>query len=451
MFGNSVLATRLLSAIFSILTFPILYLSGKEIKDENFGLIIVFLYSISPFSIFYANEVRAYSLIHLLFSISIYLAIKCLKSPNNLRNYFYHGVIGALLIYTHYMGFLYYGIILIGMSIFNRKENAFIKRILLSLIISITSYIPWIPYAIQDSLGGAHGYAGGRLNFVNLSYWAFTYFLAPVPSYINNPYVMNLIIFTFLINIPLMILSVISLIGFINICMHRANFKLKVILRFVIIISALLYGSSILIGLIIENSFTSKNLIGGLSLIYILEAFGLYYLFIEKNSFQLKYKKTILKFFNLVRSKKIIYSIISALLIINMVIYPIFRAYYLQKPDWNGCFERLKKDFKKHDIIILGYPGKKYSDVMEYYSDLNDFDLEDNFYILNYEDEDEIEEFIEDIYEDNITRIWIIKFWKNIRDPNGKTDDLLVEEYDLEEIEEYKYRLDIKLTLYEVP
>ena len=34
-FGHSVFSCRLLSAIFSILTLPILYLTGKEIKDEN--------------------------------------------------------------------------------------------------------------------------------------------------------------------------------------------------------------------------------------------------------------------------------------------------------------------------------------------------------------------------------------------------------------------------------
>ena len=71
----------------------------------------------------------------------------------------------------------------------------------------------------------------------------------------------------------------------------------------------------------------------------------------------------------------------------------------------------LKKEFKKHEIIIVCYPGGPYSDVMEYYSDLNDFDLEDNFYELIYND-DEIEEFFEDIFEENITKIWIITFWE---------------------------------------
>jgi hypothetical protein len=136
-------------------------------------------------------------------------------------------------------------------------------------------------------------------------------------------------------------------------------------------------------------------------------------------------------------------------LITHIIIYPFLRAYYLQKPDWDGCFKRIKKDFKKHDIIIIAYDGGGYSEVMEYYSNENNFDLDDNFYELNY-DEDDIEEFFKEISKDNITRIWVINFWDKIRDPDDKTEELLIEEYDLDKIEKYKFRLDITLILYEV-
>lgn len=452
MFGNSVFSTRLLSAIFSILTLPILYLIGKEIKDEKLALIIIFLYSISPFSIYYANEVRAYSLIHLLFTLSLYFGIKCLKSPNNFKNYLFLSLTGSLLIYTHYMGFIYYGIVLLGIIIFNKKEKSVFKKVFFSLIITIISYIPWMPYAVSDLLGGAHGYAGGALNLISLSYWAFNFFLGPVPSKINDPYVLKLIILTFLINIPLMILSVISLIGVIIIFQNRDDFDFKAIFFFIILLTVLLFGISIITGFIIVNSFTSKNIIGGLTLIHIVEAFGLYQLFYNKNisKSEIKIFKIISILLSKILAKKLIYSIIIILLVFNIIIYPIFRAFYLQKPDWDGCIKKLKQKFEKNDIIILCYPGGPYSDVMKYYSDLNDFDLKGNFDDLNY-DKGEIEEFFEDILKENITRIWIITFWENYRDPKDKTDDMVVDKYNLEEIKEYNFRLDIRLTLYELP
>ncbi len=448
LFGKSVFSTRLLSVLFSILTFPVLYLIGKEIKDEKLGLIVIFLYSLSPFSIFYANEVRAYSLIHLLFTICLYFAILCIKDPIKLRNYLYLSITGATLIYTHYIGFIYFGILLIGLLIFNRKEKVIYRKVILTILITVASYIPWLPYAVQDFLGGAHGYAGGELNLIYLFYWAFNLFLGPVPSNINDPYVYKIIVLTLLLNIPLMILSIISVIGLIFTYKDIDSFNSKELLFFIIVIPVLLFGITIIIGFIVINSFTAKNLIGVLTPIHILEAIGLYHLFSNKNLIVSNNK--ILTIIRAHLSKRLLYSIIAVFLITNISIYPLFRAYYLQKPDWDGCIKQLKKKFKNHDIIILCYPGGPYSDVMEYYSDLNNFDLDDNFEEVIY-DEDEIEEFFEDITKDNITRIWIITFWESYRDPKDKTDDMIVDEYDLEEIKEYNYRLDITLALYELP
>lgn len=449
MFGNSVLSARLLSAIFSILTMPILYLIGKEIADDKFGLIVIFIYSISPFSIFFANEVRAYSLIHFLFTGMLFFALRSIKKPDNFKNYMLLGIIGALLIYTHYMGFIYFGTLILGIIILKRKEKVVFKNLIFSLLITLLSYIPWIPYAFQDLLGGAHGYAGGQLNLISLSYWGFNMFLGPVPSNVNDPYVLNLIFITFLINIPLLILSAISLLGFIFTYKNKKGSVFKELCYFIIILIVFLFGISIIAGFIFINSFTSKNLIGGLSLVYLLEAFGLYQLLFNEKSKILDKNKGILKIFEVFLSKRFINLIIIILLITNLSIYPIFRAYYLQKPDWDGCFKKLKEEYKKHDIIIMGYPGGPYSDVMEYYSDLNDFDLEDNFYELYY-NEDDIEKFFEEMVEKNITRIWIITFWDNYRDPNDKTEEEFVDEYNFDNIDEFKFRLDIKLTLYEI-
>ncbi|MFX0071253.1 MAG: hypothetical protein ACFFAO_09200, partial [Candidatus Hermodarchaeota archaeon] len=350
----------------------------------------------------------------------------------------------------HYMGFIYYGAIIIGIIIFNREHKFFKKAIFISVLIPLVSYIPWIPYAFEDSLTGAHGYAGGQLSLINLAYWSFTFFLAPVPSYINDPYVLNMIILTFLINIPLMILSLISLIGFLVVYKNIKSFEHKNILNFILLLTLFLFGGSIAAGFLFENSFTAKNLIGGLSLVYVLEGFGLYYLFIEKEFIHLNLKNGILKKLQLIQSRKLINSLLISLLLVNLMIYPLFRNYYLQKPDWDGCFSTLKKEFEKNDIIIMAYPGRGYSDVMEYYSKKNDFDLEDNFYTILYE-EDEIEDFFEEVHEENITRIWIITFWEKIRDPNDKTESTLIDEYDLDKIDKYKFRLDITLTLYELP
>jgi len=449
LFGYSVFSCRLLSAIFSILTLPFLFFIGKDIKDEKFGLIIIFLYSISPLSIYYANEVRSYSLIHLLFTISLLFAIRCITIPNNPKNYVFLAIFGALLIYTHYFGIiyligLYFGIIVINLN--NKKIN---KNILFSIIIVILSYIPWIPYAINDAFGGPAGYTGGQLSVINLSYYAFVYFVAPVPSNINNPYILNLVILTFIINIPLIIISILSIIGFLYSLKNRDYIDLKNVYYFIISLFVLIFGISIILGFLIPNSFTAKNLIGGLSIIHIIEAFGLYYLFFDKNSSFKKINIKSLKIFNPQILRKISYSVIIILLVNSIIIYPIFRSIYLQKPDWEGCAKRLKKDFRKHDIVVNPY-NRQIPDALRYYSDLHDFDLDDNSYILDY-GADGIEEFSDEISDEDITRIWIVFYWLDLDDSEEKTEDKLIDEYNLTKVDEYEFRLDIILVLYEIP
>ena len=447
-FGYSVASCRSLSALFSILTIPFLYLIGKEIKDEKLGLIIIFLYSIYPFSIYYANEVRSYSLVHLLFTVALLYAIRCIKDPNNRSNYLFLGISGALLIYVHYIGIIYLISIYSGILFFNSIKKIY-KNLLISILVVILSYIPWLPYAINDALGGPAGYTGGRLNLINLMYYAFNYFLAPVPSNINDPYVLNLVILTLLINIPLIIITITSIIGFLYSYKREDYIDLKNLVYFIISTLFLLFGISILIGFSIPNTFTAKNLIGGLSAILIIEAFGLYYLFFDKSSSFKNPSQRLLKVFNPKLLNKIIYPVIIILLINSLIINPIFRAVYVQKPDWEGCVKRLKKDFKKHDIVINAY-SRQIPDVMRYYSDLHDFDLSDNDYILNYDDDD-IEEFFDEISEDDINRIWIVLYWLDLDDSEGKTEDKLIDEYNLTKVDEYEFRYDIILVLYEIP
>ena len=87
---------------------------------------------------------------------------------------------------------------------------------------------------------------------------------------------------------------------------------------------------------------------------------------------------------------------------------------------------------------------------MEYYSDLNNFDLEENSYKLDY-NEDDIEEFFEEINDDDITRVWILLYWLNLDDTEEKTKDKFVDEYNLTKVDEFEFRHDITLKLYEIP
>ena len=91
-----------------------------------------------------------------------------------------------------------------------------------------------------------------------------------------------------------------------------------------------------------------------------------------------------------------------------------------------------------------------FPDVMEYYCDLYDFDIDDNSYEIDYKDDDDIEEFYEYVREKGIVRIWIVTYWRDVYDPDDVMEDELIDKYNLTKIEYYYYRLDIVLMLYRV-
>lgn len=70
---------RLLPLIFGILSIILIYSAGKRLFDSKTGLISAFLLAISPFHIYYSQELRSYSLFILLSLLSICFFIRILE------------------------------------------------------------------------------------------------------------------------------------------------------------------------------------------------------------------------------------------------------------------------------------------------------------------------------------------------------------------------------------
>ena len=115
-----------------------------------------------------------------------------------------------------------------------------------------------------------------------------------------------------------------------------------------------------------------------------------------------------------------------------------------------STIEKLKEKYKSYDIVINHYGVNQLPRVMEYYCDRHDFDFDEYTYDLKYK-EDEIKEFFRYVSDEGIKRIWIVSYWPHVLDPDDKTEDKLVDEYNLIKVKDYEFRRDITLTLYEVP
>jgi mannosyltransferase len=100
-FGVSEWAMRLLPAIFSILTIPVMYLVGKEFEDKYVGLITAAIFTFSPFLIYYAQDARPYSVAMFFVTVMFLFYLKATKS-GDARDWVVFGVFAALGFWTHY-------------------------------------------------------------------------------------------------------------------------------------------------------------------------------------------------------------------------------------------------------------------------------------------------------------------------------------------------------------
>src|SRR3989304_6888944 len=60
-FGKNLIILRTLSVLFGILSIPLFYFLGKKFYGEKVGILSALFLSLSPFHIYYSQEIRMYS------------------------------------------------------------------------------------------------------------------------------------------------------------------------------------------------------------------------------------------------------------------------------------------------------------------------------------------------------------------------------------------------------
>ena len=100
-FGTSEASVRMLAVIPGILFLPALYLLAREFMSRQWGLIAMGFAAIAPIFVWYSREIRMYSLLILITTLSFYLYLRILRQPK-LVWYLLYGVVNIIGIYTHY-------------------------------------------------------------------------------------------------------------------------------------------------------------------------------------------------------------------------------------------------------------------------------------------------------------------------------------------------------------
>lgn len=131
---------RLSSVIFSTFSIFMLYKLGKRIFNERIGLLSAFFLSLSPFHIWYAQELRVYSLLFFSVVSYIYFFILALEKSKNK----YWGYFTVLSIISIYFSPLTFFLIPAEFAFINfTKYRYSIKKWLYSRLILLFSFLPF--------------------------------------------------------------------------------------------------------------------------------------------------------------------------------------------------------------------------------------------------------------------------------------------------------------------
>lgn len=162
--GKSEFILRFLPLAFGLLSITSIYLVGKLLFNERVGLIAAFLLSISPFHVYYSQELSGYSLIALLTLLTIFFFIRILKH-NTFFSWIGFIVSNILCLYTHNIFLL----ILLTENFYffyNRIKKLYLKWMISQLII-VLFYLPWFTLVLHQ--------------LISMSYLS-SFFWVPKPS-----------------------------------------------------------------------------------------------------------------------------------------------------------------------------------------------------------------------------------------------------------------------------
>ncbi|HET8815233.1 MAG TPA: glycosyltransferase family 39 protein [Solirubrobacterales bacterium] len=99
--GTSEWGLRSLSAVAGVVTIPVVYLIGRELRARRTGLLAAALVAVNPMLVWYSQEARAYALLALFCALSLLFTVRALHDGRR-RDFTFWGIASALALATHY-------------------------------------------------------------------------------------------------------------------------------------------------------------------------------------------------------------------------------------------------------------------------------------------------------------------------------------------------------------
>jgi len=165
-FGTQIVAARLLSSIFFLLTLPALYVLVRESSSKKVAYLTLMSFSISPFINWYSNETRMYTLFTFIATLNSIFFLRLIRSvgKTNKFGFFITTLLGFFVHYFFFLITLTQAIYVVGHFVLkmNTKEpnlvyhngderyKQFVLTFFLLVLLAGAFFSPWLYYFISS-------------------------------------------------------------------------------------------------------------------------------------------------------------------------------------------------------------------------------------------------------------------------------------------------------------
>lgn len=145
-FGNNDTLLRISSVIPSLFGIWTMFEIGKKLKDEQAGLVCAILTAFSGFLIYFAQEVRFYSLLFFFSAFAILISLKLLEKQSY-TNYLLFYLTNVMIMFTHTIGFVFVFFNFFAVFYSLKKDNKIsTKQIILIVLSTAITMFPLLPF-----------------------------------------------------------------------------------------------------------------------------------------------------------------------------------------------------------------------------------------------------------------------------------------------------------------
>lgn len=148
LFGHEVWVLRLPGIIATAFTGVAVFKIGRLLSGKAVGLISAAMFLLSNFIMVFAHEVRAYPFLLMFTALSLYFIVRY-RSSKKTSDLVFLGLVNTLLVYFHFIGFIW---ILMQLAIFVMFYGKITQKMVIAYIITLILYLPGIPHMLNRFL-----------------------------------------------------------------------------------------------------------------------------------------------------------------------------------------------------------------------------------------------------------------------------------------------------------